>query len=241
MRGRRGSESRDEVTADGARWRARVTHGDWPREGLRQRRYRPISGRAATTYLASPRRISEVRWTDWYTIASRGDSFPPLARRRSSSRRSLSFSPSFFHSRVALLRPSRSHAHTHIHTPLARFSARLPQIFISGSTANSGRTGRSARDRPGFLTVLTANGYRRRCRASSYIRATCVPAPGQAAAAPAVAERRRVSKFEYALATGRREASAVRACYAVGVSASLPLPPSSSLLLLLPRYVKSIF
>jgi len=66
----------------------------------------------------------------------------------------LSLSLSLLLPRAFLLRPSRSRIRTHT---LARFSVRLPQIFISGSTANSGRTGRSARDRPGFLTVLTAS------------------------------------------------------------------------------------
>jgi len=96
------------------------------------------------------------KWTDWYTITSRGDLFPPLAR---SLLLSLSLAPStpsissfYSRARFAFVSLARTYAHS-----LARFSARLPQIFISGSTANSGRTGRSARDRPGFLTVLTAS------------------------------------------------------------------------------------
>lgn len=146
-----------------------------------------MSGRAAATYLASPRRISEVRWTDWYTrLPAAATRFPfslSLTPFLVSLRLPLSLSPSFFYSRAALLRPSRSHAHTHAHTPLARFSARLPQIFISGSTANSGRTGRSARDRPGFLTVLTASSPQAATAAAVvsciivYTRDVC--APGQ--------------------------------------------------------------
>ncbi|KAL0127487.1 hypothetical protein PUN28_005636 [Cardiocondyla obscurior] len=59
----------------------------------------------------------------------------------------------------------------------ARLSRRLPQIFISGSTANSGRTGRSKRARPPWFFnrphgKLTASGrHRRHHPSSSYIRA----------------------------------------------------------------------
>lgn len=82
--------------------------------------------------------------------------FPPLARSFLLSFSLALSTPSISssYSRTRALPPSVSLARTYT---LSRYSARLPQIFISGSTANSGRTGRSARDRPGFLTVLTAS------------------------------------------------------------------------------------
>lgn len=171
-----------EPTTNVARWRARVA----TTARLAGRQSLPLTSAVlSTNERACCDEVPEVNFRGEVDRLvhdySRGDSFSPP-----------SFL-SFFLTPARVPTPSVSLAYT-THTRSV-LSARLPQIFISGSTANSGRTGRSARDRPGFLTVLTASSPQAATAAAvvvtvvhrgTYARRVC------ARAALAVVERRRV-------------------------------------------------